>query len=93
MSSSDFLGEYVDALVIERRETAEQGVKNAAERPHVHPLGVSLVLDDLGRSVADGAAWRHGLLVPNDLGETEIGNLELPVSCYEQVIWLQILHE
>ena len=76
MSPCNLLGQNIDALVVERRETTKQGIENAAKRPHVNALGVSLVLDDLGRSVSDGAAWRHRLLVPNDLGETEIGNLD-----------------
>ena len=76
MSPCNLLGQNIDALVVERRETTKQGIENAAKRPHVNALGVSLVLDDLGRSVSDGAAWRHRLLVPDDLGETEIGNLD-----------------
>ena len=76
MSPCNLLGQNIDALVVERRETTKQGIENAAKRPHVNALGVSFVLDDLGRSVSDGAAWRHRLLVPDDLGETKIGNLD-----------------
>ena len=76
MSSRDLLGQDIDTLIVERRETTKQGIEHTAKRPHVNALGVSLVLDDLGRSVSDGAAWRHRLLVPNDLGEAEIGNLD-----------------
>lgn len=70
------LGENVNRFVVERRETTEEGVENATQRPHVDRFRVSFILDNFGSSVTDGTARSHRLLVPDDLGETEIGNLD-----------------
>lgn len=76
VTPGDLLRQNVDALVVERREPTQQRVEHATESPHVDALAVPLVLDDLGRRVADRTARGHRLLVPDDLGETEIGNLD-----------------
>jgi len=76
LALGDLLGEDLNALVVEWRETAEKSVENAAESPHVDTLGVTLILDDFGSSVTNSSARSHGLTVPDDLGKTEIGNLD-----------------
>ena len=58
------------------RETTQQGVQDTTQGPHVDTFAVSLVLDDFRRSVPDRAAGRHGLLIPDDLAQAEIGNLD-----------------
>lgn len=75
LATRDLLGENLDALVIERREATEEGVENAAQSPHINTLRVSLILDNLGRGVADSSTGRHSLAVPDDLGQTKIGDL------------------
>jgi len=76
LTLGDLLGQDLNALVVEWRETAEKGVENATKSPHVDTLRVTLILDNLGSSVADSSARSHGLTVPDDLGETKIGNLD-----------------
>ena len=58
------------------RETTKQGVEDTSQRPHVDRLRVPLILDDLRGSVTDGTTWSLGHFVPDDLGQTEIGNLD-----------------
>lgn len=78
MAAGDLLGEHADALVVEGREAAQERVQHAPERPHVHALAVPLVLHDLGRGVAHGAARGHRLLVPDNLAEPKVGDLDAP---------------
>ena len=80
LTPGDLLGEDLDAFVVEGGETAEEGVEDAAEGPHVHAFGVPLVFYNLGCCVPDCTAWGHGLTVPDYFGETEIGNLDLSYS-------------
>jgi hypothetical protein len=66
----------VNTLVVERRETTKESVENASQRPHIDALRVPLVLDDFRRGVTDGTARSHRRLVPDDLGETKVGDLD-----------------
>ena len=70
------LRQHVDTFVIERRKSTEKSVENASEGPHVDGLGVPFVLYDLWCCVPNSSAWGHGLLVPDDLGETEVGEFD-----------------
>ena len=76
MSTGDLLRQNIDTLVVERRKAAKKCVEDTTKSPHVHTLGVAFVLDDLWSCVSNGAAWRHCLLVPHDLTETEIGDFD-----------------
>jgi len=76
LAASDLLSQDLNTLVIERRESAEECVENTTECPHVDTLGVALVFDNLGSSVADGTARRHSRMVPDDLGQAKIGDLD-----------------
>lgn len=78
LAPGDLLGQDLDALVVKGREAAEEGVEDAAHGPHVDTLRVALILDDLGGGVTDGTAGGHGLAIPDDLGEAEVGNLDDP---------------
>jgi hypothetical protein len=66
----------VDAVLT--RETTEQSVKYATKSPHVYGLGVPLVLDNLRGRISNSTAWGLRDLVPHDLGQTEVGNLDEP---------------
>ena len=76
MSAGDLLSQNVDALVVERGEAAKKCVEDATKGPHIHALGIAFVLNDLWSCVSNSTAWRHRLLVPHDLAETEIGDLD-----------------
>ena len=80
MSTSNLLSENVDTFVVEWREAAEQSVEHTAHGPHIYTLAIPFVLDDLRGGVTYSTAWSHGLLVPNDLAEPEVGDLHPPDS-------------
>lgn len=73
----NLLRENLYALIVEGREAAQQCVQHTTKGPHVDGLGIPFILDDLGCRVANGATWCHGLVIPDDLGKTEICNLNL----------------
>jgi hypothetical protein len=94
--AGDLLRQHVDALVVEWWEAAEERVEHTAEGPHIHALRVPLVFDDFWSRVTDGPAWRHRLLVPNDLRQTEISDLDAanaasPDARYEFALVLFLL--
>ena len=66
----------MDAFIVEWRETTKEGVENTSKCPHVNALGIPFVLDDFGGGVAYCATRRHRLLVPDDLTQSKIGNLD-----------------
>ena len=70
------VGKHVNRLVVEWRETAEQRVQHAAQRPHVHTLRVGLVPHDLRGRVADRAAGRLGVAFPDNLAQPKVGDLD-----------------
>ena len=76
LATGNLFGEHLNALVVERRESTEGSVENTAKGPHDDTLGVALVLDDLGSSVTDSTARRHSRVIPDDLGQTKVGNLD-----------------
>lgn len=78
VSSRNLLCEQLDGFVVEWWKPAQERVKHAPEGPHIDSLAVAFVLDDLGGSVTNGAARSHGLLVPNNLRETKVGDLNAP---------------
>ena len=63
----------------EWREAGEQLEEEDAERPPVDRAAVPLARDDLGREVVGRAAQRPRAFV-DDLGEAEVGDLEVPSS-------------
>lgn len=77
LTAGDLVRERLDGFIVERWEAAKHRVKHASQGPHIHGLGVFLVTDDLRCSVSDGTARRQGRVVPNDLGQTKVGNLDL----------------
>jgi hypothetical protein len=76
VSASDLFGQDVDALVIKRRESAKQSIKDATKSPHIDTLAVPFVLHDFWCCIADCAARGHRLLIPNNLTQTKVGNLD-----------------
>lgn len=80
LALGNLLRQDLNALIIERWEAAKKRVENATQGPHIDGLGVPLILDNLGCRIPDSAARSHGLLVPYDLGQAEIGNLDLTNS-------------
>lgn len=72
----DLLRENVNRLVVERRETTEESVKDTTEGPHIDRFRIPLVLDDFRSRVTDSSTRSHRLLVPHDLRETEICDLD-----------------
>lgn len=76
VSASDLFSQDVDALVIKRRESAKQSIKDATKSPHVDTLAVPFVLHDLWCCIADRAARSHRLLIPNNLAQTKVSNLD-----------------
>ena len=80
LAARDLLGKNLNTFVVEWGKATQQCVENAAHGPHVHTLRVPLVLHNLRCSVTNGSAWRHCLTVPNHLGKTEVGQLDLANS-------------
>jgi hypothetical protein len=78
VSPSDFLRQDIDTFVVKRRESAEERVKDTPECPHVDALAIAFVLDNLWGSVADRSARCHCVLVPDNLAESKVGNLDAP---------------
>jgi hypothetical protein len=76
VSPGDLLRQDIDTLVVERRKSTQERVEHASQSPQVDRLAVHVVLDNLRRRVPDRAARRHRLLVPDDLGQSKVGNLD-----------------
>ena len=72
----NLLREHIDALIIEWRESTEQGIQYTPQRPHIYALAVPLVLHDLWGRIPHCPTWGHGLFIPHDLAQPEIGNLD-----------------
>lgn len=77
LAASHLFGQYADGLVVKGREAAEQSVENTSKCPHVDRFRVPLVLDDLGSGVPNGTAGGNSGILPDNLGETKVGNLDL----------------
>ena len=87
---ADFEKEFVSVLVVEGGDADDHLVDDAAEGPPVHLLPVALFLDDLRGEVLGGAADGLGELVPHELGEAEVRELEIAVLADEDVLGLEV---
>lgn len=74
----NLLSKHINALIIKRRESTKKRIEHASQRPHIHTLTVSFILHDLRGGIPYRPTGCHGLLVPHDFGQPEIGNLDSP---------------
>jgi hypothetical protein len=75
-----------------RRLAGEHLIYNAANAPPVHSKTMSLSVDNLWGKVLRGSTQCHGIIVSLDvfLGQSEIGQLSIPILINEDVFWFQI---
>ena len=76
ISSGDFFGQNIDALIIKRRESTKKRIKNATKCPHVDAFRIAFVLDNFRSGIANCPAWRHGFLVPHYFRQAEVSDLD-----------------
>ena len=75
-----------------RRLSSEHLIYNAADAPPVYSETMSLSINDLWGKVLWGSAQRQCIIVALDvfLGESEIGQLCIPVFVNKDILWFQI---
>ena len=77
-------------LIIEGVNSSVHLVDENSESPPVDCLSVALVEDDLGSDVFGGSADGEGSSLGEELGEPEVGELEVAVVADEEVFGLEV---